>query len=854
MRKAQLDFLRRRIPLLRSRVRGVDFLRVFQESPWKRAVIILVLAIELISVGGPIKPAFGVYLAFGGNYGAFGAHADIASGSLASSGVHYYSESGGPLNETTELSGVKASSVDSTVSNSVHVSNGETFAGRGEMWSSATIFGTCSLGGTNPDPGNLTGCVQFQWNVTGSWDVSTDKCYANNDPANPPNPCLDAEIEFDSEAGVGVPLFGCAPPGCNNVEYLAQRFFLQVDDVLCISCGDKVDLSSTFGFPTPGYPPLTLRSGDTIVWWLALSTLATSGYPADSGHFAKAGVNLNGVVTPFSTDPNVTFGSGAATICRSKPGWPPDPVSIEPLSSFHQLRNDARYRDHLTQAEIADPSLGQRFDDGSVPQPFFTSEQQEPGGLWDRVNALGQLVLQNQGSFGITSAFRPLLYQAHLYDIMTKATKLEDLIVKSPSRAQDPACDSLRQAINAEVKNHGLVGAGVSPAPPSRAVLIAAGVVLRVPDPVAYPIGAPHVRGVASDLTFSFPPGKTVDIGKLADQVGLYRPQPIKDPVHFELKPITPANLGTSFVLESPVNMMVRDPQGRQVGFDPSTGLGVNDLGSDLAYYSGPDTHPQRVDIFNSTEGIFTVSGVGTGNDTFTLTFRTFSPDGLLVNTRSTTGVAVSGNRITPVSFILDATPPTIIAPPDIQLSASPTDDEARLASLGNPVVSDNLDTSILVSNDSPTDLVFPVGTTIVTWTATDSSDNYARATQLVVVMDITPPSIQVPNNVSVVSTSDRGTTVTYEAQARDNVDGQLSPICEPPSGSVFPVGVTEVSCSSTDTAGNQANASFTITVVKSSTILGLSPIQFYGTTAGAVLAGILLVFRQRKRRSLRTN
>ncbi|MDQ4067782.1 MAG: sulfatase-like hydrolase/transferase, partial [Thermoproteota archaeon] len=52
------------------------------------------------------------------------------------------------------------------------------------------------------------------------------------------------------------------------------------------------------------------------------------------------------------------------------------------------------------------------------------------------------------------------------------------------------------------------------------------------------------------------------------------------------------------------------------------------------------------------------------------------------------------------------------------------------------------------------------------------------------------------------------GTTVT-----QDNVGGNITISCDPPSGSVFPIDYTEVECSTTDDAGNEGIALFTITV-----------------------------------------
>jgi hypothetical protein len=75
------------------------------------------------------------------------------------------------------------------------------------------------------------------------------------------------------------------------------------------------------------------------------------------------------------------------------------------------------------------------------------------------------------------------------------------------------------------------------------------------------------------------------------------------------------------------------------------------------------------------------------------------------------------------------------------------------------------------------------------------------------------------------------GAQVSFEVSAQDNVDGNatleedgstitqddvggnITISCDPASGSVFPIGDTEVECSATDEAGNTGTASFTVTV-----------------------------------------
>jgi hypothetical protein len=81
-------------------------------------------------------------------------------------------------------------------------------------------------------------------------------------------------------------------------------------------------------------------------------------------------------------------------------------------------------------------------------------------------------------------------------------------------------------------------------------------------------------------------------------------------------------------------------------------------------------------------------------------------------------------------------------------------------------------------------------------------------------LVDTTPPVITVPASFSRNTQDPSGTTVTYSASANDNVDGPLPVSCSPSSGSKFPVGQTTVTCSATDSHGNTAQKSFTITVV----------------------------------------
>lgn len=89
---------------------------------------------------------------------------------------------------------------------------------------------------------------------------------------------------------------------------------------------------------------------------------------------------------------------------------------------------------------------------------------------------------------------------------------------------------------------------------------------------------------------------------------------------------------------------------------------------------------------------------------------------------------------------IVDTTDPDVTAPSNVtEECVSPAGTPVEL---GDPVVSDICDPTLVVDNDAPA--LFPVGETPVLWTATDSSANVGEDTQLVTVEDTIPPLISV--------------------------------------------------------------------------------------------------------------
>jgi HYR domain len=159
-----------------------------------------------------------------------------------------------------------------------------------------------------------------------------------------------------------------------------------------------------------------------------------------------------------------------------------------------------------------------------------------------------------------------------------------------------------------------------------------------------------------------------------------------------------------------------------------------------------------------------------------------------------------------------DTIPPVVTVPADFTVE---TESSAGTTVTFSASANDDKDGPLTPTCSPASGSTFPVGTTKVTCTATDSSGNTGSASFNVTVnlVDHTPPVVTVPSGVSVNTPNPSGTTVTFSASANDNVDGPLTPSCSPSSGSTFPVGTTKVTCTATDSSGNTGSASFNVTV-----------------------------------------
>jgi hypothetical protein len=107
-----------------------------------------------------------------------------------------------------------------------------------------------------------------------------------------------------------------------------------------------------------------------------------------------------------------------------------------------------------------------------------------------------------------------------------------------------------------------------------------------------------------------------------------------------------------------------------------------------------------------------------------------------------------------------------------------------------------------------------PAGIYNVRATQADAAGNSAVSVASFAV-DTTPPAFAAVGASQVIEqTAAAGAVATYGPPATDELDPAPKVACSPPSGAVFPVGVTTVTCSATDWAGNSAETQLSVTVV----------------------------------------
>lgn len=138
-----------------------------------------------------------------------------------------------------------------------------------------------------------------------------------------------------------------------------------------------------------------------------------------------------------------------------------------------------------------------------------------------------------------------------------------------------------------------------------------------------------------------------------------------------------------------------------------------------------------------------------------------------------------------------------------------------------------------------PSGSSFAIGVTTVNCVATDGGGLSATCSFTVTINDFQPITVSCPANVTVTASAGNcSPVVNYPAPTViDNCPG-ASVRCAPPSGSTFPLGVTNVLCTGTDAKGVQATCGFTVNVIGTPqavvALQGGGPTLDFGTTFAA--------------------
>jgi hypothetical protein len=160
---------------------------------------------------------------------------------------------------------------------------------------------------------------------------------------------------------------------------------------------------------------------------------------------------------------------------------------------------------------------------------------------------------------------------------------------------------------------------------------------------------------------------------------------------------------------------------------------------------------------------------------------------------------------------IRDTIAPAVTAPANLlNVECTSCSPQGASPSIGTATATDACDASVSLSNNAPA--TFPLGSTTVTWTGRDDSNNAGTDTQLVTVVDTTKPILTVPGNVTAECTGPAGTPVDIgSASATDACWCTVSIGNDAPP--VYPLGSTTVTWTATDGSGNSTTQTQTITV-----------------------------------------
>jgi len=216
---------------------------------------------------------------------------------------------------------------------------------------------------------------------------------------------------------------------------------------------------------------------------------------------------------------------------------------------------------------------------------------------------------------------------------------------------------------------------------------------------------------------------------------------------------------------------------------------------------------PANVSI--EANGVLSTVALGTASatDIFGATVANDAPATFALGATTVTYTATDGNGLTSTGTqtvtVADTTAPVLTLPADVSVEANAV---LSTVAIGSATATDIF--AVTVTSDAPAS--YALGTTVVTWTATDANGNASSGTQNVTVSDTTAPVLTVPADVSVEANAVLSTVAIGSATATDIF--AVTVTSDAPA--TYALGTTVVTWTATDANGNVTSGTQNVTVV----------------------------------------
>ncbi|MDQ6987238.1 MAG: hypothetical protein Q9M25_05505 [Mariprofundaceae bacterium] len=307
--------------------------------------------------------------------------------------------------------------------------------------------------------------------------------------------------------------------------------------------------------------------------------------------------------------------------------------------------------------------------------------------------------------------------------------------------------------------------------------------------------------------------------------------------------PIIPSSDYISITIHSPAELLLLDPLGSKVGFDPATGQVVKTIPGSTYWTHGQynpdpayiDTDPAKTIMFNNAvAGIYQLKVIGTGAGIYDLEFEMADTKGNMILSKDILNVPVTPGAVHTYTFNYNSAPGSVIqmqgGPPVPGVNHPPlanagTNQAVECAAgfanvILNGAGSSDPDGDPLtyrwsgpfgVATGAKPTVNLPLGTHAITLTVNDGKGGLATATTQAIVQDTTPPVVNAGPNVTLPAAGLRGAPFSLQPAVSDACC--VTNVVISPRMAVYPVGVTAITATATDCAGNTASSTMQLTV-----------------------------------------